>query len=177
MWPFKAASSTIGTQTVNNIWQAAYYIVVFLIVAGFAIYDVLKRRVPSKALVIFCTVALASPAVKALDSNSGIFGWISFLNLSLLALSGAVMGFVVLLAAAIASKGGNGVGGGDIKLAAVLGFIYGPSEVIGILLIASLLAIPAGLIKKRRSNGNTLRLPFVPFMAIGSLAVTLIKIM
>jgi len=166
---------TTGIRTVNSIWQDVYYIVVFLIVAGFAVYDAFKRRAPDKALVLFCTMALVSPALAAWDHNSGAVGWSNLISPFLTALSGAATGFIVLLAAAMASKGGNGVGGGDIKLAAVLGFIYGPFNIIYILLIATLLAIPAGLIRRKQSGGKILRLPFVPFIAIGSLAAVIAR--
>lgn len=146
----------------------------FLCIAGFAVYDVFTKRVPNKALLLFCTVALASPVINALDPNLSVSGQ-SFVPLMLSALLGAVAGFVVLLAAAIASNGGNGVGGGDIKIAAVMGFIYGPAGIISILLTASLLALPAGLIRRKQTKGQALRLPFVPFMAVGCLAVTIIK--
>lgn len=165
---------TTGTRTVNSTIVFSYYLLVFLIIAWFAVYDIIYKRVPNAALILFSTVALASPVINALGPNSGADGQ-SFIPPILSALSGAVAGFVILLAAAIASKGGNGVGGGDIKLAAAMGFIYGPYGIIFILLIATLLAMPAGLMRKRQTKEQTLRLPFVPFMAAGCLAVTILK--
>ena len=159
----------------NSPWQAAYYLLIVIIVTGFAIYDVKTKRVPDKALVSFCTVAFASPFIGVLITYSGAFCWSSVIIPLLLAFSGAAAGFIILLAGAIASHGGNGVGGGDIKLAAVLGFIYGPFGIIGILLIASLLAMPAGLIRKKQSGSQALSMAFVPFMAVGCTVITILR--
>ena len=76
---------------------------------------------------------------------------------------GAAAGFLLLLFAALISKEGTGIGGGDIKLAAILGYLYGPYRLAGILLTASLLAsLAAFLFRKQKS------IPFVPFLAAGS---------
>ena len=76
---------------------------------------------------------------------------------------GAAAGFLLLLFAAIISKDGTGIGGGDIKLTAVLGYVYGPYRLAGILLTASLLAsLAAFLFRKQKS------IPVVPFLAAGS---------
>lgn len=170
-----AVSLMIGTPIVNNFWVLGYYLLILAAVTALAIYDIMKRTVPNKALIIFSTVALAAPLVNSLDPNSSeIFRSITVIPLRTASL-GAIVGFTVLLAAAIASDGGNGVGGGDIKLAAVLGFVYGPAPILYILLIASLLAMPIGLIIKSKSGGQMLRLPFVPFIAVGCLTATILK--
>jgi len=157
------------------MWQDIYYSTVFFIVAGFAIYDIYKRKVPDKALVFFCMVAFAMPIFNALEPTSGVHDWIYFLSPFLSSLFGAAVGFIILLMTAIVSENGDGIGGGDIKLAAVVGFIYGPFGITGILLIASLLALPAGLISRIWSGSQIIRLPFVPFIAIGVLTVTIFR--
>ena len=68
------------------------------------------------------------------------------------------------------SKGGTGLGGGDIKLAAVIGFIYGPYRMLEILMLAALLSAGAALVIGCRRRDKTLSIPFVPFIAAGSLA-------
>lgn len=175
----------------------AYRLLVFACTAGFAAYDLRTRRVPDRALLLFCPVALAAPFLNALDSftirngqtalnieltaasaEKGLSQFLSALPPALLSsLAGAAAGFLILLAAALFSKNGAGVGGGDIKLAAVMGFAYGSSCMINILLIASGLAATASLIIAiQKRNGDTqkiLSLPFVPFLAVGSLAATL----
>ena len=157
-----------GTQIGNSSLFLLYETLVCLCILGFAIYDVRKRRVPDLALAIFLPFALLSPFIRA----TAFPLWRLLLPSAIMSLGGAAAGFGILLSAALFSEGGAGIGGGDIKLAAIMGFIYGPSQTIGILFIASLLAvITAFFIKDRRENGH-LSLPFVPFLAAGSLAVT-----
>ena len=162
-----------GIPTVSSAWYGGYYLLILAIVTALAVYDVLNKRVPNKALVCFIPVAFAAPFINAAYAGTSAATLMFFL----LAVLGAITGFTVLMAAAMVSKGGNGVGGGDIKLAAVLGFVYGPYDIIGILLIASLLAIPAGLYRKKASGDQILRLAFVPFLAVGCLIVTTIKLL
>lgn len=76
---------------------------------------------------------------------------------------GAAAGFLLLLFAALVSKEGAGIGGGDIKLTAVLGYVYGPYRLAGILLTASLLASLAAFLSREQKS-----IPFVPFLAAGS---------
>jgi len=160
---------------VSSIVYAAYYLLMLLAVAGLAVYDVKMKRVPDKALVFFLPAAFAAPFINALASNAGITGAGSFVLPFLSSLIGAVAGTAVLLAAAVISKDGCGVGGGDIKFAAILGFVYGPFDTIGILLLASLLALLVGLVQMKRVDERALHMAFVPFMAVGCLAVTVFK--
>ena len=162
-----------GIPIVSSAWYGAYYLLILAIVTALAIYDVFNKRVPNKALVCFIPIALAAPFINTAYAETNAATLMFFL----LAVLGAIGGFIVLMAAAMVSKDGNGIGGGDIKLAAVLGFIFGPYDIIGILLIASLLAIPAGLYRKKASGDQILRLAFVPFLALGCLIVTTIKLL
>ena len=193
-----------GTPTVNShIIIHAYSLLVFACTAGFAAYDLRTRRVPHRALLLFCPVALAAPFLKALDiccpadtatiwngqtalhttlaaaqTETGLPRLLAALPPAILSsLAGAATGFLILLTAALVSKNGTGVGGGDIKLAAAMGFAYGPFHMLSILLAASGLAAMVSLIIARKPKKGdaqkSLSLPFVPFLAMGSLAVTL----
>lgn len=42
----------IGTPTASSLWPA-YLLTVFSVVAGFAVYDILYRRVPDRALAFY----------------------------------------------------------------------------------------------------------------------------
>lgn len=177
------ACLTTGTPTVSS--RAAILIHELLVLActaGFAAYDLRTRRVPDRGLLFFCPAALAAPFLQWLAAQGGqaLPAGIELPPLSaflLSSLTGAATGFLILLAAALTSRDGMGIGGGDIKLAAVLGFIYGPSRMAAILLTASGLAAITALIMnhkdRRAGNPRGLSLPFVPFLAAGSLAVTL----
>lgn len=187
----------------SHIIIQTYRLLVFACTAGFAAYDLRTRKVPNRALLLFCPIALAAPFLKALDicgsaDTATIWNGQTALHMTLAAdqtetglprllaalppailssLTGAASGFLILLTAALVSKSGAGVGGGDIKLAAVMGFAYGPSRMITILLTASGLAAMVSLIMagkhKKGDAQKSLALPFVPFLAMGSLAVTL----
>lgn len=158
-----------GIRTVSDIISLSYETLVLCCILGFAAYDIHTRRVPDRALVFFCPVAFASLPVHIWAAGEGT----SFLSVLGLSLAGCASGFLILLTAALISKGGAGVGGGDIKLAAVTGFIYGPYRMLETLMIAALLAAAAALIIFCRRRKKKLSIPFVPFIAAGSL-ITLI---
>lgn len=190
------ACLTTGTPTVSS--RAAILIHELLVLActaGFAAYDLHTRTVPRPALLLFTPIAALAPFLQALAgpgiqtvshrisgapaSSAGIF-LSAFLPALLASLAGAAAGFLILLTASLISAGGTGVGGGDIKLAAVLGFCYGVSRMLFVLLTASALALAASFItarkNKRKMQGN-LSLPFVPFLAAGSLAAFLVTVL
>lgn len=162
-----------GTQTVNDLIALSYESLVFCCILGFAAYDIYKKRVPDRALVFFCPVAIASLPVHMQAAGAGTSFW-AVLGLSL---AGCASGFLILLAAAMLSKGGTGLGGGDIKLAALTGFIYGPYRMLETLMLAALLAAVAALIIKCLRRDKTLSIPFVPFIATGSLATLIASIL
>ena len=124
-----------GIPTVNSSPIFLYELMAFACIAGFAAYDLKKRRVPGRAPLPFLPFAVAAPPVRA-----GLFRTAPPPLLFLFFFSRAATGFLVLLAAALVSEEGAGIGGGDIKLAGVMGLIYGPSRLLAVLLIASGLA-------------------------------------
>lgn len=83
--------------------------------------------------------------------------------------TGFLTGGILLLLIAVISKGG--MGGGDIKLAAVLGLFLGWQRVITAFWIAAVMAAVTGLTlialkKKTRKDA----IPFGPFLSAGALA-------
>lgn len=157
-----------GIPTVNNLISLSYETLVFCCLTGFAAYDIRTRRVPNRALVSFCPAALVSLPVHMQTAGSSFWASLGF------SLAGCTAGFLILLTAALLSRGGVGVGGGDIKLAAATGFIYGPYRMLGILMLAALLSACAALLVLCRHR--SLSLPFVPFIAAGSLITLIISI-
>lgn len=157
--------------------MADYGLLLLFIIGGFALYDLLHKRVPNKALAILLPVFLAAPVLEAWKAHSaGNIIWATFGTAFISSLLGAGSGFLILLCAALLSKGGTGVGGGDIKLAAAMGFAYGPYGILGILLIASALCFPAAMLCRSRAMNKVLSLPFVPFLAAGSFVITTLQI-
>ena len=132
-----------GIPIENNIWSA-YLLTAFLVIVGFAFYDIFHRRVPDLALVFFIPLAAAAPLIKswfALDCGQPpLWLWPIFAK----SLIGALLGFSIPLAAAIVT-GGTGMGGGDIKFCGVLGLIYGPSGMSIVFLVSAVCAMPMKL--------------------------------
>ena len=156
-----------GILTGNSLPVLFYETLVFGAVTGFAIYDLIYRRVPDRALGLFCPVALASPFLPSIGS----FSWQMVSETWLASLAGAAAGFGILLTAALVSKDGTGVGGGDIKLAGIMGFIYGLNRMTAILLTAAALAAIAVFFTRRNNPYENLAIPFVPFLAMGNLVI------
>ena len=92
------------------------------------------------------------------------------------ALMGALLGFCIPLAAAMAT-GGSGMGGGDIKFCGVLGLVYGPSGMALVFLVAAGFAMPVVLLYRRllRDKQPT-AIPFLPFLACGCSVATLAEL-
>ena len=74
---------------------------------------------------------------------------------------------LLLLIAAMVSN--NGIGGGDIKLAALLGILYGPYGVLFILAAASLSALAFQALERFFYYRKWNTLPFAPFLFLGSI--------
>ncbi len=155
----------------SDLISLSYETLAICCLTGFAAYDIRTRRVPNRALVFFCPAVLASLPVHMQRTGASFQASLGF------SLAGCAAGFLILLTAALLSRGGAGVGGGDIKLAAATGFIYGPYRMLGILMLAALLSACAALITLCRLRGKAKRLslPFVPFIAAGSLITLIIS--
>ena len=100
-----------GTPIESNVWMA-YLLTVFLVVTGFAVYDILYRRVPDRALVFLSPLAALAPLIQVYfileywpDAYFPIWPVVAE------ALVGALLGFCIPLAAAMAT-GGSGMGAG-----------------------------------------------------------------
>lgn len=117
--------------------------------------DITYMLIPDKILLFFAVVFLFIRIFLPLDP-----WWDSLL--------GAAVGFGLLLLIAIVSKGG--MGGGDIKLFALLGFVLGTKLVLLSFLIATfygaiwgVIGILSGFIKSKNP------IPFGPFIVFGTL--------
>ncbi|RDU35117.1 prepilin peptidase [Neobacillus piezotolerans] len=117
--------------------------------------DIHYMIIPDKVLLVFAGIFLFERLLWPLTP-----WWDSLL--------GAAVGFVLLLLIALVSKGG--MGGGDIKLFAVIGFAVGTKLVLLSFLFATLCGAVFGVIGlmlrlvKRRQP-----IPFGPFIGLGSL--------
>ncbi|ANB57228.1 type IV leader peptidase family protein [Anoxybacillus sp. B7M1] len=119
--------------------------------------DLRYMMIPDRILLVFAVLFLIERALLPLSP-----WWDS--------LVGAFTGFVVLLLVAVASRGG--MGGGDIKLFALIGFVVGWKMVLLAFFISTLYGTVFGLIgmalgKVRRGQP----MPFGPYIALGTLTV------
>jgi leader peptidase (prepilin peptidase) / N-methyltransferase len=117
--------------------------------------DIKYMLIPDKILLFFAGIFVLERTFISLSP-----WWDSLL--------GAAIGFTLLLFISIVSKGG--MGGGDIKLYALLGFVLGTKLVLMSLFIATLLGaligmigIGLGLVERKKP------IPFGPFIAVGTL--------
>ena len=91
-------------------------------------------------------------------------------------LVGALLGFCIPLAAALATNG-TGLGGGDIKFCGILGLVYGPSGMALVFLTAAVTAMPViFLLRRLYRTGQPLAIPFLPFLACGCCTATLAQL-
>ena len=138
-------------------WQAglivAWTLISLLIII--TVSDIKYMLIPDKILIVFTGIFLVERIFIPLTP------WWD-------ALLGAAIGFSLLLLIAVVSKGG--MGGGDIKLFAVLGFVLGMKAVLLSFFLATLYGTVFGLIGmslKVVKKGKPI--PFGPFIALGTL--------
>ncbi len=145
-----------------------YHALTMLPLAGFALYDYRHHRIRNAALLAFLPWCLLSLPLAAYACP-----WIAFPETMLRCAIGFLSGFLLLLSVSLATNGG--IGGGDIKLVALLGIPFGASGLMASLALSCFFALlHLGIRKacKRKAPGN---IPFAPYLFFGCLAVTLIQ--
>jgi len=100
-----------------------------------------------------------------------------FLRASLLgfkaSILGAVFGFILFYAVAVVSRGG--MGGGDIKLMALIGAITGWKGVLLTTFAGSMVGSVIGIfLMLFKGKGRKTKIPFGPFLSLGSLITLLL---
>jgi leader peptidase (prepilin peptidase) / N-methyltransferase len=135
-----------------EIWVGWTLVSLFIIIT---VSDIKYMLIPDKILLFFAGIFLVERIFIPLSP-----WWDSIL--------GAAVGFTLLLVISFVSKGG--MGGGDIKLYALLGFVLGTKLVLMSLFISTLLGALIGIIGiwlgffERKKP-----IPFGPFIAVGTL--------
>ncbi|WP_338750437.1 A24 family peptidase [Bacillus sp. FJAT-52991] len=136
-------------------WLLSITLISLLIII--TISDVLYMVIPDKVLLFFSGLFVIERYLFPLEP-----WWDSFL--------GAAVGFCLLFLIAVITKGG--MGGGDIKLFAVIGFVFGTEGVLLTFMLSTCLGAIGGLIGlcfgviKRQQP-----FPFGPFIAASALIV------
>ena len=102
--------------------------------------------------------------------------WMDTLGLGAFTVDGVMIGIHagggLFLITAIATKGG--IGGGDIKLVALLGFCYGMEQTATLVTIACLIALIHVSDIAKKQGRMPKNIPFVPYLTAGCLIQTII---
>ncbi len=138
------------------------HLVTELLIVGYliylAVYDIKHHKVTNKSVLLFLPIAWLKCTVTL------CFGTFGDLIPMLL---GSAAGFAILLFSAMLTHGG--IGGGDIKLAAVLGLATGLRGMLVLLCAASVCTVLCGAVYRLIKKEKLTKLPFVPFMTVGYL--------
>jgi len=133
--------------------QAFFYSVLIVVV----FIDLDHQVIPNRLVLLLAVFALGVQAIRP------DLPWTS-------ALSGALVGGGFLLSLSVLSRGG--MGGGDVKLMAVLGFWYGWQQTVLLMFLAFVAGGLTGVVLlaarlKKRKDG----IPFGPFLVLASFIV------
>lgn len=141
--------------TSSNLSQLIISLILISMLIILSVSDSHYYLVPDRLLVCFAVVWLVLNVILSFRP------WLD-------GLLGAVIAFVLLYLLAVASRGG--MGGGDIKLLTLLGFVLGVKGILLSMCLASLLGvIVMGTVYISRGWPRKRRLPFVPFIMLGVL--------
>ena len=145
------ASPIIVGWTVELVF--CYTLISLLVIV--TVSDLVYMLIPDKVLLFFCIPFLL------LQIFTNDISWLD-------AIAGAIIGFTILLLMAVVT--GGGIGGGDIKLFALLGFGLGVKLILLTLFfsivygaIVGMLLMLARKVKRRQA------IPFGPFIALGAI--------
>jgi len=177
----------LSARLINNLSVTQYsvlimaYVLIFSILLLITLIDIRLKLIPNElnllllllgvAIVIISEGSFGFTEGSFLGSYSAIFGFRG--NIFLNHLFAAVLGLLFFGLLVVVTQG-RGMGIGDVKLASVLGIIFGWPDIIIIFAISFVIGAILGLIGivARRIKIKGL-LPFGPFLAIGSIIVFL----
>ncbi len=145
-----------------------YQVFTLLFLAGFALYDKRHHRIRNAALLAFLPWCLLSPLLMY-----HAFPGLSPAYWGIRSAAGFGAGFVLLLAVSLATDGG--IGGGDIKLVALLGIPLGVSGLMAALVLSCLSALIHLGIRKAYKKKAAENIPFAPYLFFGCAATMLLQ--
>ena len=146
-----------GIQMLGAFWFAASLLALTYIDLD---HQLLPDRITLPGIAVGLAIAALAP---------GVDRWTSIASSLLGILVGGGILWLVAWAYYLAT-GREGMGGGDVKLLAMIGAFLGWQGVLLTLLLASLIGSAAGLaIMVRRRADAKLAIPFGPFLALGAL--------
>lgn len=145
-----------------------YHVFTLLFLAGFALYDKRHHRIRNAALLAFLPWCLLSPLLMY-----HAFPGLSPAYWGIRSALGFLAGFILLLAVSLATDGG--IGGGDIKLVALLGIPFGVSGLMAALVLSCLSALIHLGIRRAYKKKAAENIPFAPYLFFGCAAVMLLQ--
>ncbi|EPD54285.1 hypothetical protein HMPREF1210_00271 [Paenisporosarcina sp. HGH0030] len=138
-------------------WELIVAILFISMLVIITVSDLAYMLIPDKVLLFFGVLLIIARILSPLEP-----WWDSIV--------GAAGGFGILLLIAILSKGG--MGGGDIKLFAVIGLVLGMIPTLLTLFFAAFIGAIVGVIHLRRSKqGRKTPVPFGPSIALAAIVV------
>ena len=145
-----------------------YHALTMLPLAGFALYDYRHHRIRNAALLAFLPWCLLSLPAAAYACPGAAFP-----EAVLHSVLGSLSGFLLLLSVSLATDGG--IGGGDIKLVALLGILFGVSGLMAALVLSCLSALIHLGIRRAYKKKAAENIPFAPYLFIGCAAAMLLQ--
>lgn len=155
-----------GTPSVNK-QLFIYQIITLILLLGFAIYDYRHHKVRNAALLAFLPWCLFAVPVSLLQ-NPLLPLFIPVLT----SILGFLSGGLLLLTISVFTNGG--IGGGDIKLSALLGLCYGTTGILTSLTAAAFLALIHLGIRRLLKKRHLDHIAFVPYLTAGCGLFTLL---
>ena len=143
-----------------------YQILTMLPLAGFAFYDHRHHRIRNAALLAFLPWCLLYIPAALREMPACLVLLRCFL--------GALCGFLLLLTVSLAT--GGGIGGGDIKLAALLGIPFGASGLMAVLALSCILVLLHMGLRSLCRRERHEHIPFAPYIFWGSFLYTLLML-
>ena len=157
----------IGILSVNKL-LITYHALTLLFLAGFALYDKRHHRIRNAALLAFLPWCLLYLPLAVCTCP-----WMAFAEALLHCIMGFLSGFLLLLSVSLATDGG--IGGGDIKLVALLGIQFGVSGLMTALVLSCLYALIHLGIRKAYKKETAKNIPFAPYLFFGCAATMLLQ--
>lgn len=161
-----ALGYSLNDQTDHRLLILYYFGMLMLSVL--TVTDIKEKRIPNKVLLVMLGVWTVYIIINM------IFDLSSALKLAAMSLSGLVFNGFVFVAGYYLTK--KKLGGGDVKLAAVLGLFFTVERSFGILLyglvLCCLFSVIMLITKKMRSD---MQVPLCPFLYLGAIIMLMIN--
>lgn len=146
----------------SNLWLACRLVTAACLIA-FAIRDAKSHLIRNRSLLWFLPWCLSCVFFRMFEGAPPAAALLS-------GIGGFLAGGLPLLFISAATDGG--IGGGDVKLTALLGMIAGPSGILDLLILSCLTALIRLFAMRIRQGKWPASIPFAPYLAAAWLLQT-----